>query len=69
MDDIKKWAAFLPLCGEMRDPAMETTDGRHWQSIKNIVKKDFIIDEQLKIKEVWEMELFKFKDDVEDITD
>jgi len=44
MDDIKKWAAFLPLCGEMRDPAMETTDGRHWQSIKNLVKKDFNID-------------------------
>jgi len=33
MDDIKKWAAFIPLCSEMRDPAMETPDGRHWAKI------------------------------------
>lgn len=37
MDDIKKWAAFLPLCGEMRDPAMDTADGRHWANIKRLV--------------------------------
>lgn len=55
MDDIKKWAAFLPLCGEMRDPAMETSDSRHWNSIKKLVNKDFTIDETLKIKEVWEL--------------
>ena len=69
MDEIKRWAAFLPLCGEMRDPSMETPDGRHWGKIKKLVKKDFNIDANLKIKEIWDMELFKFKDDVEDITD
>lgn len=41
MEDIKKWASFLPLCAEMRDPSMETPDGRHWEKIKKLVKKDF----------------------------
>jgi hypothetical protein len=41
MDDIKKWAAFIPLCGEMRDPAMETSDARHWNAIKKLVNKEF----------------------------
>jgi dynein heavy chain len=69
MEDIKKWMFFLPLCAEMRDPSMETADGRHWDKVKKLVKKDFNIDTSLLIDEVWNLELYKYKDDVEDITD
>jgi len=29
-DDIKNWAIFLPLLGELKDPSMKTPDLRHW---------------------------------------
>lgn len=37
-EELKKWTTFLPLLGELKDPAMETEDNRHWKSIKDLVK-------------------------------
>lgn len=33
-EDLKRWATFLPLLGELKDPSMETEDGRHWKKLK-----------------------------------
>jgi dynein heavy chain len=36
-DDIKKWATFLPLLTELKDPSMEVEDGRHWNKVRTLV--------------------------------
>ena len=37
-EDLKRWATFLPLLGELKDPSMDVEDGRHWKKIMNLVK-------------------------------
>ncbi len=37
-DDLKRWATFLPLLGELKDPSMDAEDGRHWKKLKDLVK-------------------------------
>ena len=37
-EDLKRWATFLPLLGELKDKSMETEDSRHWKKLKSIVK-------------------------------
>jgi dynein heavy chain len=32
-EELKNWATFLPLLGELKDPSMEVPDGRHWRKI------------------------------------
>ena len=36
-DDIRKWSTFTPLLSELKDPSMNTTDGRHWKEVKTVV--------------------------------
>lgn len=36
-DDIKKWATFMPLLNELKDPSMIVEDGRHWKKVKTLV--------------------------------
>jgi hypothetical protein len=44
---LKKWGNFLPSLGELKDPAMTTDDERHWKKLKEIVKSDFEINDNL----------------------
>lgn len=37
-NDLKNWATFLPLLGDLKDPSMETKDDRHWNKIRDLVK-------------------------------
>jgi dynein heavy chain len=37
-DDLRKWATFIPLLQELKDNAMNTSDGRHWKEVKSVVK-------------------------------
>lgn len=46
-EDLKKWGNFLPSLGELKDPAMTSDDERHWKKLKELVGKDFIVDENL----------------------
>jgi len=46
-EDLKRWATFLPLLAELKDPAMQTEDDRHWKMLKELVRQDFVIDEEL----------------------
>jgi len=66
LDEIKKWLNFLPLIQELRDPSMRE---RHWDSIREKVQVQFVIDENLYLKNIYELNLNKYKEDVEEITD
>jgi dynein heavy chain len=68
-EDIKKWATFMPLLNELKDPSMIVEDGRHWNKVKSLVKTQFEIDGSLTIQTIWDLKLFNFKDEIEDITD
>jgi len=65
-EDIKKWLVFLPLISDLRDPAMRD---RHWTALKNKVQKDFTVDEKLLLRDVYNLNLNKYQEDVEEITD
>ena len=68
-DELKKWATFLPLLGELKDPSMTTEDHRHWKKLKDLVKKEFEVTPTLELEVIWDLKLFDFKDGIEDITD
>jgi dynein heavy chain, axonemal len=65
-EEIKKWLVFLPLISDLRDPAMRD---RHWTSLKNKVQKDFNVDDKLILRDVYNLNLNKYQEDVEEITD
>ena len=44
-EQFKNWATFLPLLGELKDPSMNSSDGRHWKKIKDTVKKEFEVND------------------------
>jgi len=48
---------------------MVTDDSRHWKKLKELVGKEFLIDESLQLQTVWDLELFNYKEGIEDITD
>lgn len=65
-EEIKKWLIFLPMIADLADQSMRP---RHWDSIKQKVKKDFSIDENLLLKDIYELNLGDILEDVEEITD
>jgi dynein heavy chain len=66
LEEIKKWMKFLPLVESLRDPAMRE---RHWDLIREKVQSNFVIDENLKLKDIYDLELGKINDDVEEVCD
>jgi len=66
LEEMKKWLKFLPLCGQLRDPAMRE---RHWDMIREKVKSNFVIDHNLRLSHIYDLELGKYAEDVEEITD
>jgi dynein heavy chain len=66
MDVIKKWLIFLPLIGELRDISMRD---RHWDALKKEVQKDFSVDDKLTLRDVFNLNLDKHSEAVEEITD
>lgn len=65
-EDIKKWLVFLPLISDLRDPSMRD---RHWNALKAKVQKDFTVNEELLLRDVYNLNLNKYQEDVEEITD
>lgn len=66
MEEIKKWLIFLPLLSDLRDPSMRD---RHWTQLKVKVQKDFTVNEELLLRDVYNLNLNKYVEDVEEITD
>jgi dynein heavy chain, axonemal len=66
LEEIKKWLVFLPLIAELADKSMRQ---RHWDSIKKKVGVNFTIDDNLLLKNIYDLNLGKYQEDVEEITD
>ena len=66
LEEIKKWMKFIPLCEQLREPAMRE---RHWDMIREKVNSNFVIDANLKLKDIYDLELGKIGEDVEEICD
>jgi len=66
LEEIKKWLIFLPLIAELADQSMRE---RHWDSIRAKVGVNFKIDDNLLLKDIYDLNLGKYQEDVEEITD
>ena len=66
MDEIKKWLVFLPLIAELADEAMRD---RHWDKLKEKVGVQFTIDDKLLLQFIYDLNLGKYQEDVEEIAD
>ena len=66
LEEIKKMLKFFLLVGPLRDPAMRE---RHWQTIRDKVGVQFVIDENLFLQNIWDLELGKVAEDVEEVAD
>jgi dynein heavy chain len=66
LDEIKKWLVFLPLIEDLAIPAMQP---RHWDDLKKRINAEFTIDDKLTLKDIYDLNLGKFADDVEEICD
>ena len=68
-EDLKKWATFIPLLTELKDPAMEVEDQRHWKEVQHETKKEFSVNEETPLQIIWDLRLFELKDRIEEIAD
>ena len=66
IEEIKKWLVFLPLIAELADKDMRD---RHWDSLKKKINADFTIDDNLQLRDIYELNLGKYQEDVEEICD
>jgi dynein heavy chain len=66
MDGIKKWIIFLPLIEDLRNEAMRD---RHWDSLKSKIGVNFEINDKLLLKFIYDLDLGKFQEDVEETAD
>lgn len=63
---VKTWSIFLPLITQLKEDCMMP---RHWDSLKKTIGHDFVINDQFKLHSLFDMELHKFSEPVEDIVD
>jgi len=58
---------FMPLCGELRQPFMKD---RHWDQIRKLSGVDFNEnDPKTTFRTIWDLDLNKYGEAVEEITD
>ena len=63
---VKNMLVSLPLVGDLRHPSMRD---RHWAELMNVTNKHFEFTDSFKLKDLLELELHKFGDDVGEIVD
>jgi hypothetical protein len=54
------------MLDELSNPAMRD---RHWKQIKEKVQKDFEVNEKLLLRDIWNLNLNKISEEIEEITD
>jgi dynein heavy chain len=64
-EDIKRWSIFIPMISDLKHDSMITPDGRHWKKVKDTVKQDFKVDQNLELKLLWNYRLFDYKETIE----
>jgi len=65
-EELKKWINFIPLIADLSDPDMRD---RHWDDLKKKINAEFDIDDKLLLKDIYNLNLGKYQEDVEEITD
>jgi dynein heavy chain len=65
-DILKKWVVFCPLVGELKDKAMRE---RHWTQLMGLCGKNINVTPDILLRDMWNLELHKFPDPVEDTAD
>ena len=65
-DVLKKWTVFCPLIAELRDPAMRV---RHWTQLMMLMGKAVAVSPTILLRDMWNMELHKNPDAVEETAD
>lgn len=67
-NEIKRWSIFIPLISDLKHDSMITPDGRHWKKVKDTLKQDFTVGDNLELSLLWNLRLFDYKDTVEEFT-
>jgi dynein heavy chain len=63
---IKNWSIFLPLVSQLKEESMRD---RHWDLLKEAVGKQFKLDDTLKLQFIYDLNLPRYGEQVEEITD
>ena len=66
-NEIKQWSIFVPMISDLKHGSMITPDGRHWKKVKETVKQEFEVNDELELKLLWLLRLFDYKDTIEEI--
>jgi dynein heavy chain len=66
LDECKRWLVFLPMVSALRHPSMRE---RHWDTIREKVNSNFVVDDKLILREIYDLNLGKIADDIEEVTD
>ena len=66
LDECKRWLVLLPMVTSLRHPAMRE---RHWDTIREKSNASFVVDDKLVLREIYDLNLGKIADDVEEVTD
>ena len=61
---VKNFLIVVPLIADLHHPSMRP---RHWEALKVATKKDFELNDKFSMKDLIDLELFKFEDDVGEI--
>ncbi|CAE8676112.1 unnamed protein product, partial [Polarella glacialis] len=61
---IKRWVVFCPLVGELSDTSMRS---RHWAMLMKLCGKNVEVTSNILLRDMWNLELSKFPNEVEDI--
>ena len=62
----KTWSIFLPLITQLKEDCMMP---RHWENLKKQLKQDFTISNDFQLRKLFEMDLHKYAEQVEDTVD
>ena len=52
------------MISDLKHESMITPDGRHWKKVKETVKQDFKVDDNLELKLLWYFRLFDYKETI-----
>jgi dynein heavy chain len=66
LEECKRWLVFLPMVTALRHPSMRE---RHWDTIREKSNASFVVDDKLVLREIYDLNLGKIADDVEEVTD
>lgn len=65
-ETVKRWLVFIPLVAELRDGSMRE---RHWRELLKLVEKEIEVTDDMPLRTIERLQLWKFQSPVEEIAD